>query len=128
MGEIKFRAWTGLEMEYRVMAGFLGAFYVQGIDEKDNACLSPMNTKYSEQIPIMQFTGLKDKNGKDIYEGDIINDGENNGYISYVAETSEYIIDYWKKGDKESRGESLSSVGEVEVIGNVYENNELLTK
>jgi uncharacterized phage protein (TIGR01671 family) len=74
----------------------------------------------------MQYTGLKDKNGKEIYEGDIVSDEEDTGYISYMSETTEYIIDYWKKGDETSRGENLSSVGEVEIIGNIYENPNLI--
>ena len=59
-------------MEYRVVAGELGAFYVEGLDPKDSASMIPFNTKYSEQIPVMQYTGLKYKNGMKIYEGGYI--------------------------------------------------------
>ena len=69
--EIKFRAWNGASMEINVMAGFLGAFYVQGIDPEDSASMSPFNTKL-EGVELMQFTGLHDRNGKEIYEGDIV--------------------------------------------------------
>ena len=56
--EIKFRVWTGQEMEHRIMVGFLGAFYVQGIDEKDSASMSPFNTKYSRLFHLCNLPDL----------------------------------------------------------------------
>lgn len=65
--EIKFRIWDGSQMNYHVLAGKLGSYYAS-IDPKDTA--SVINTKYPENIIPMQFIGLKDKNGTEIYEGD----------------------------------------------------------
>lgn len=127
MREIKFRAWTGLKMEYDVVAGQLGTFYVAGLDPEDTSCLSPYNTIYDKSTPIMQFTGLHDKNEKEIYEGDIVNFHdeicqilwEESGacfYISTIRDDQNEWIDRF----------NLNISKNCEVIGNIYENPELL--
>jgi uncharacterized phage protein (TIGR01671 family) len=78
---------------------------------------------YSENLDeweIMQYTGLKDKNGKEIYEGDILQ-REGHNY--------KHIVKWWN----ESAGFNLSWVCEcmlkgfnIEIIGNIHENPELL--
>ena len=124
--EIKFRVWTGLQMEYNIMAGFLGAFYVQGIDEKDSASMSPFNTKYPNDSPLMQFTGLKDKNGKEIYEWDIIAYENHEWVVTWVYDRWDMV-----NGDKGVREDDFSddpgttSWDWAEIIGNIYESPEL---
>ena len=83
---------------------------------------------YCNNFDILQFTGLLDKQGKDVYEGDVVkwDDDGVTGYIEYMEETTEYIVDEWKKGQKKSNGHSLSAISEIEVIGNIYEDKELL--
>jgi uncharacterized phage protein (TIGR01671 family) len=77
----------------------------------------------------MQFTGLKDKNGKEIYEGDII-DFEEPVYESQnlkcpvVFYECEFVAD-WDRGDAQTYI-PLRDMNDVEVIGNIYENPELL--
>jgi uncharacterized phage protein (TIGR01671 family) len=131
--EIKFRVWTGLKMDHNIMAGYLGAFYVQGLDEKDYASMSPFNTKY-ENNPLMQFTGLKDKNGKEIYEGDVITSSEkiilhgespenmivawNDKFASFCLTKKGWLFDHYFHEAIEPRY--------CVVIGNIYENSELL--
>ena len=61
MREIKFRTWDGKKMMSELPA------YLEPHDV--NETISSMN---SEGIVLMQYTGLKDKNGKEIYEGDIV--------------------------------------------------------
>lgn len=135
MREMKFRVWTGMEMEHRVVAGALGAFYVEGIDPKDSACLSPFNTKYSDQTPVMQFTGLKDKNGKEIYEGDIFEGPYSDRPYSSTKRfqtrrgsvqwnPDQGCIPYPTTGEFEFR--FFPEWHECEVIGNIHENPELL--
>jgi len=84
----------------------------------------------------MQFTGLLDKNGKEIYEGDILSTHipENrlykNGEVIYSKEYLTYLVKYYFGKDYAS--EYLSYIQnmniEVEVIGNIYENPEILEK
>lgn len=127
MREIKFRVWTGSKMEHNVMAGFLGAFYVQGLDEKDSASMSPMNTKYYEPVRIMQFTGLTDKEGKPIYEGDILKPSIGSPTIIFYHEgTASFNVKYANDDDYfRAIGNAETSVY-LTVIGNIYEHPALL--
>lgn len=98
-----------------------------------------------EDCHIMQFTGFKDKNDKEIYEGDILEyvhfanalikrrvavefDIECGGW--YVTKHFEYLSDLLHKQHnevfKKSQGYESSSNHNVVVIGNIYENPELL--
>lgn len=93
------------------------------------------------ECPIMQYTGLKDKNGKEIYEGDVVVyvedvivetiDGHNRyepeGNIGTVKYNNcSYFID-GKEFEFYAYGEQNFVWEELEVIGNIYENPELLT-
>lgn len=73
-------------------------------------------------LEVMQFTGLLDKNGKEIFEGDIIQDED--GWKKVVT----YNEDVWEEGCYHYAGFSfLNSADQIEVIGNIYENPELIS-
>ena len=137
--EIKFRAWNGWKIEPNIVVGQLGAFYAL-IDPHDSACLNP-TTKYYGETPIMQSTGVIDKNGVEIYEGDIIkycrfiNNGveewaTGNGVVFHhgcfwtgdrVA-TGSFLTNDYKDGDPALM--YWQSPQWLEIIGNIYENKE----
>jgi uncharacterized phage protein (TIGR01671 family) len=90
-----------------------------------------------DRLSLMQFTGLQDKAGRDIYEGDVVKDRFGrimqvqwwNFRLCWVAisETNFHHADLYDWVDFDYEKEEKSSTARVEVIGNVYENPELLT-
>lgn len=73
--------------------------------------------------PVMQYTGLKDKNGKEIYEGDIIEFDK----IEWGGDDNIHVVSW---NDKDAQwdwgGGNTSDMDYRTVIGNIYENPELL--
>lgn len=132
--EIKFRVWNGSQMIDDVTVGKHGAFWTSGISDIDAASLGN-TTIYHETTPLMQFTGLRDKKGKEIYEGDIVDvwsAGSNlkNGIIKFGQGRAGFFIG----NASNSTCWSLSGGGDnynqedLKVIGNIYENPELLKR
>ena len=97
-------------------------------------CIDDFSTTNKEWHLVSQYTGLKDKNGKDIYEGDIVNSGL--GEIFYNTKKAKFQVKWHDEVFKRVRGnnqnyndgEDLFMNCEIawEVIGNIYENTELL--
>jgi len=122
MRELKFRVWNGHSMEHNVTVGKFGNFYVNpengnGLNPKDSASLTTCTTKYHETTPVMQCTGLKDKNGKDIYEGDTVKFTTFAYEVFYNCERGAYDL-------KNNDGEIIIFAPEenkVEIVGNIYE-------
>jgi len=136
MQDIKFRAWVG-KMEYDITTGKFGTFFVNkekgdGLHPNDSASLTPNTTKYSDDTPVMQYTGLKDKNGNDIYEGDILRwrDSRNLevkwGTVGWVL-YGDLFKKFGLEADSCNEFNTSGYLPYSEIIGNVYENPELLT-
>lgn len=153
MREIKFRAWDGERMWHDVQ----DAYDYLGMD--GDAYNSPINfSSFGLVIDLakekglpapMQFTGLKDKNGKEIYEGDFIvcksypfygdalRDKPTFNELNYVGEVycweeeAGFYVDLHAVSNRvrgSSVGGGLSDYVDCYVIGNIYENPELLEK
>ncbi len=130
MREIKFRVFD--------KASKYNPMHIVGEDSHDSFWIDSYNVfhyrnlqngegsgEYGDYI-LMQYTGLKDKNGKDIYEGDIISFGDNKAVVFY--EHAKFRAKY-KMCTNGYCIEDLSEVlyfDKVKIIGNIYENKELL--
>jgi|TARA_Y100000310_G_scaffold266155_1_gene277534 uncharacterized phage protein (TIGR01671 family) len=139
--EIKFRAWLK-KRKYMVEVISLDAGCITWDDNQIDRCLPP-NKCYEiellDDVELLQYTGLKDKNGVDIVEGDIVK-WIDKCVILWDKETGDSLKKYegisqivWRQlgfDIEESsmgyEGESMISWHNLEVIGNIYENEDLL--
>lgn len=162
MREIKFRAWDKEDKKlWKVVSitesvwGDCEEAHIRVCELHENPSKKETDVRMSVEYELIQFTGLKDKNGKEIYEGDIIKysfrDGNdiNTRFMQIYNDgvnfkMKELYRDYWlEKVDgvlKIKHGHLTKYRGETnllcdvlalviywyEVIGNIYENPELL--
>jgi len=124
MREIKFRAW-GVKSRVMVSVAEL-SWTMGGLRAAGPGCYIEGSYQDGDHVKddniiLMQYTGLKDKNGKEIYEGDIV-------LIDYYGTPRKLVV----RWEDESSGDSNLLVGfsgayeHGEVIGNIYESPELL--
>lgn len=125
MREIKFRAWDKKNKRMVIVASyefinFSGETTIQwGKEEYRESCCKHGDNE--DRLELMQYTGLKDKNDVEIYEGDIVKIGK---YKPRVVKYEHFYTD-------DSYG-GVSNMGfydigtQDEIIGNIYENPELL--
>lgn len=124
--EIKFRAWDKKRLcWYKTELTFVG-FHIFG----ECTMICPPPTEDLKDIEITQFTGLKDKNGIEIYEGDIVQVKFSNTYEAYEVVWQENTMRFGlrQRLHEEQESWSFTSQNDFEIIGNIYSNPELLER
>lgn len=120
MRELKFRAWDkSVEHLYEVQTlidggDAIGRYVLNGEMRYIHLC--------ADEIIVEQYTGLKDKNGKEIYEGDVLESTWNGDKAVVVWNNVEGEWEHYADFN------TYSKYGGSVVIGNIHENPELLEK
>ena len=126
MREIKFRAWV---KEKKAIFEVILIDYVTKkvtyIVERTGHLLNIRHDKFND-VELMQYTGLKDKDNKEIYEGDILFESFGEKYYKVIFENGGFRAEF--NGDFEDHSFDLIDVvaQSCEVIGNIYENSKLM--
>ena len=130
----RFRAWDKI---HKTMYEADDIMYID-FEEKEICVKTLFFEKASrydfDDIVLMQSTGLRDKNGKEIFEGDVVTDGHTTGDIKNHPTLGFYMVDnngverWFSDGSTiEDFDEDVETVARIlEIIGNIYENPELL--
>ena len=124
MRKIQFRAWDTKHKHMFKVKEF-------GFSENNIWCTSKRNGYEHWNPIIMQYTGFKDKNGREIYEGDILSTDLSRPYLIVCFRNGAFMVQCHDDGKDYydlmvSIDEENDQIEHLEVIGNIYENPEFL--
>lgn len=123
MREIKFRAWN------KSMSKMIDLKQVTPLALDAGLKQDGLFLPFSEEFELMQFTGLYDKNGVEVYEGDILRSAYNGFHAVYWNQRSgHWGIDHKNNCCRPWRGPASGHIFMEEMVGNICENPDLLEK
>jgi uncharacterized phage protein (TIGR01671 family) len=142
MRQIKFRAWDHLTKQF-IETGFhvIGEVTMFGCIEDfifENKGDRESSLERFNDVEVTQFTGLKDKNGKDIYEADVMKiqlpmggfwgniKASKVGEVFYEPDYGGFIVKWEYSKNQHHERLTCDIACEAEILGNIYENKELL--
>lgn len=116
MREIKFRAWDKLNKEM---------FNIESINFQERRVYKDdVSYRNFNDVELMQYTGLKDKNNKEIYEGDIVTLHNSRYKVIYNSKGARFVL---RNDEFELEITFINNNNErMEILGNIYENPELM--
>jgi len=128
MEVIKFRAWSKEEKKMKTWEMLKNC--------NRNCLIDLISEEFAENHILMQFTGIKDKNGKEIYEGDVLRynyhiNNKDNDYFEGIIEYHDMILDEIRfvgfilrcsANTEEEYFTAIPNLKDIEVIGNIYKN------
>lgn len=117
MKSYKFRAW---EKNLKEMIP------VHDIDFEKKMINTTTAWRFFDEIELMQYAGIKDKNGNEIYESYLVNDNVGVGFVELL--NGAFRVNYGNGRCKWFIDYLTNERRTIEVIGNIYENPELLNK
>jgi len=133
MREIKFRTWENLDdIKIRVwdiknkrMKEVMCFYSTEQVEYRDNLSIISLNKRQGDRFVLMRYTGFKDKNKKEIYEGDIVRCNDcscavvvwrKDGFALDFLDNAKELPSLWYNAENNEK---------IEVVGNIYENPEL---
>lgn len=118
----KFRAWDSAKKEmFKDTFAITESGQVVVVEQESVVC--PPDYVFVNHLVIMQSTGVLDKNGKEIYEGDIVSIDTDEFDLLFVKYEAGI---YWLMDDEECVEHLSDYYKYVSIVGNIYENQQLL--
>ena len=123
---LKFRAWDKEKKEISDISVITWHEHNYNGEMNYVVCYPSLHTPPIEDVILMQFTGLLDRNGKEVFEGDIVKEELDNTYYWAIGYRDGAFVDLEGQTTLYEMNIEDGELTNLEVVGNIYSNPELL--